>query len=281
MFKAYGVMADPYVGKPLSDTRFTIDDVVLNDYRTGLKLDMDSNGHIPVMIATGVDNAYFAEIAFPYQIGHLWMRQEWELHHPLKVNYAYHVSGEITDIYDKRDRQVVKYRVDLADEDRSLVVRTYHHQSFLRERISGESVELRDPTKKPGARKFVVPEGKRFGGLAKTITKEMCGVFFHGNSNYHTDDEAAKELGFQRVVVGGRMTMAYAGTVLEDYFGDAWITTGKLDLKFTNPCWCDDLVTVHGVELAEQSDPNRRQAFVWMQKTDDSIVFVAEASVAK
>ncbi|MYD42494.1 MAG: hypothetical protein F4W90_01220 [Gammaproteobacteria bacterium] len=273
-------MADPYVGKTLSESQFTIDDGVLNDYLTGLKLESNVNDQIPVMVATGIDNAYFAEIAFPYQIGHLWMRQEWELHRPLVSNYAYQISGQITDIYDKRDRQVVKYRVDMADEGGDLVVRTYHHQSFLRERISGDSVELRDPSKKPGARKFIVPEGKRFGGFAKVITKEMCGLFFHGNANYHTDDEAAKELGFQRVVVGGRMTMAYAGTVLEDYFGDAWATSGKLDLKFTNPCWCDDLVTVHGVELATQTELDRRQAFLWMQKEDDSIVYVAEASVA-
>lgn len=273
-------MTDPYIGKTLSNNRFTIDEAVLTDYFTGLHLDANPDGFIPAMIATGMDNAYFAEIAFPYQIGHLWMRQEWELRRPLQPNYAYQVAGEITDIYNKRDRQVVKYRVDLSNDDEELVIRTYHHQSFLRERISGESVELRDPAKKPGARKFIVPEGERFGGLETTITKEMCGIFFHGNANYHTDDDAAKELGFQRVVVGGRMTMAYAGTVLESYFGDAWTTSGKLDLKFTNPCWCDDLVTVHGVELARQSDPDRREAFIWMQKPDESIVYVAEASVA-
>lgn len=273
-------MAEPFIGKTLSDTRFTIDDAVRSDYFTGLNLAEDSNGYIPAMIATGVDNAYFTEIAFPYQIGHLWMRQEWELHQPLQPDYAYHVTGEITDIYNKRDRQVVKYRVDLSNDKGELVIRTFHHQSFLRERISGESVELRDPAKKPGARKFIVPKGERFGGLEKTITKEMCGLFFHGNANYHTDDDAAKELGFQRVVVGGRMTMAYAGTVLESYFGDAWPTSGKLDLKFTNPCWCDDVVTVHGVELVEQPDPSRRQVFLWMQKPDESIVYVAEASVA-
>ncbi len=273
-------MADPYVGKSLSNHRFTIDEPTLTDFFTGLNLDEDPNGCIPAMIATGIDNDYFREIAFPYQIGHLWMRQEWELHKPLRANYAYNVSGEITDIYIKRDRQVVKYRVDMSNDSDELVIRTHHHQSFLCERISGESVELRDPTKKPGARKFVVPEGTRFGGLETTITKEMCGVFFHGNANYHTDDEAAKELGFQRVVVGGRMTMAYAGTVLESYFGDAWGLSGKLDLKFTNPCWCYDLVAVHGVELAEQPDPNRRAAFIWMQKPDESIVYVAEASVA-
>ena len=281
MVAARGTVADPYRGKLLSNTKFTIDDTLLRDYATGLKLESSSNGHIPGMITAGVDNAYFGEVAFPYQIGHLWMRQEWELHQPLKSQCTYEVSGEITDIYVKRNRQVVRYRVDIANADQGLVVRTYHHQSFLRERIDGDSVELRDPTKKAGARKFVVPAGDRFGGFQTTITKAMCGVFFHGDANYHTDDAAAKQLGFDRVVVGGRMTMAYAGTVLEQHFSDAWSTSGKLDLKFTNPCWCDDLVTVHGVELAEQTDPDRRQAFVWMQKTDDSVVYVAEASVAR
>ena len=272
-------MPDPYVGKELSSTTFTVTDQLMEDFHTGLNLDPANDGSVPIMITTGVDNAYFTETAFPYQIGHLWMRQEWELHEPLKFDAPYTVSGEISDIYIKRDRQVVKYRVDLTDNEGSLAVRSFHHQSFLREQIEGDSVELRDPSKKPGARKFVVPQGKRFGGLEKVITKEMCGIFFHGNANYHTDDEAAKELGFQRVVVGGRMTMSYAGTVLTDYFGDAWETTGKLDLKFTNPVWCDDLVTVHGVELEEQSDPERRQAFIWMQKEDGSIAYVAEASV--
>lgn len=273
-------MADPYVGKVLSETKFTINDDVISDYLAGLNLEAKTPGEISAMVTTGVDNAYFSEIAFPYQIGHLWMRQEWELFEPLKQNYAYTVKGEITEIYDKRNRQVVKYRVDLVDESDTLVVRTYHHQSFLKERIEGDSVELRDPSKKPGARKFIVPNGERFGGLEKVISKEMCGVFFHGDANYHTDDDAAKELGFQRVVVGGRMTMSYAGTVLESYFGDAWTKSGRMDLKFTNPCWCDDLITVHGVELEEQDNPERRKAFLWMQKADDSIVYVAEASVA-
>lgn len=273
-------MANPYVGKALSNGTFTITDEVLGDFYSGLALEPESNGSIPVMVTTGMDNAYFREIAFPYQIGHLWMRQEWELHYPLKPELTYDVSGEITEIYNKRNRQVVKYRVDLTDAGGELIVRTFHHQSFLREQIEGESVELRDPSKKPGARKFEVPEGDRFGGLEKVITKEMCGVFFHGDANYHTDDEAAKELGFQRVVVGGRMTMAYAGTILEDYFGSEWAKSGKLDLKFTNPVWCDDEVTVNGVLLADQDDTERNKAFVWMQKADGNIAYVAEASVA-
>ena len=272
-------MADPFIGKTLSSSTFKVTESLIEDYRKGLNLSASQNGAIPAMITSGLDNAYFRETAFDYQVGHLWMRQQWEFYRAVDQTTSYDVSGEVTDIYMKRNRQVVKYRVDFHKPDGEMAIRSYHHQSFLREPIEGENVEFRDPTKKPGARKFVVPEGHRFGGQQKSISKEMCGVFFHGDANYHTDEEAAKELGFNRVVVGGRMTMAYAGELLSDYFGEAWDTSGKLDLKFTNPVWCDDLLTINGVELKEQPDNALRQAFVWLQKEDGSIAYVAEASV--
>ncbi|GIS70133.1 MAG: hypothetical protein CM1200mP9_09540 [Gammaproteobacteria bacterium] len=43
---------------------------------------------------------------------------------------------------------------------------------------------------------------------------------FPGNKSYHTDKQASLELGFHDVVVGGRMTMAYIGHLLEINYGD-------------------------------------------------------------
>ena len=114
-------------------------------------------------------------------------------------------------------------------------------------KVEGGSVELRDPSKKPGARIFEVPEGEAFGGLERTISLEMCGQYFHGNASYHTDKAASEELGFRDVVVGGRMTMAYAAHILEERFGDAWFAGGRFDLKFTNPTWAGDTVVARGV----------------------------------
>ena len=89
------------------------------------------------------------------------------------------------------------------------------------------------------------------------------------------------ELGFARVVVGGRMTMSYVSNTLEAQFGERWSNSGKLDLKFTNPVWCDDEVSVRGVVLNEQEDPDREKVFVWLSKQDGTVAIVAEASVAK
>ena len=101
--------------------------------------------------------------------------------------------------------------------------------------------------------------------------------------NYHTNREESKKLGFGDVVVGGRMTMAYAAHILEERFGAVWWTSGRLDMKFTNPVWPNDTVIARGVMTGplqdEQDEPERRGAFVWLTKPDETIVLIANASV--
>ena len=141
-------MADPFVGKQLSNLSFRVTPDLLSDYSQGLKLEGDDSIHIPSMIATGSDNGYFGEIAYDYQSGHLWMRQEWELFEPLSMDKAYEVSGAIEEIYPRRNRNVVKYRVDIHEVGQSeCAVRSYHHQSFLQEKLATETLEFRDPSK--------------------------------------------------------------------------------------------------------------------------------------
>ena len=271
----------PYVGKALSVRRFVVDDGSLDDFHNGLDLPRTEGARVPSTVASDMENGYFGEIAYENHFGHLWMRQEWEFLGELTPGGSYTASGRIRDIYQRRDRSVVQYEVDLQDPAGTLLARSQHHQSFLPDADPTGAVAFRDPGKKPGARRFVVPEGERFGGLERTITLEMCGAFFHGDANYHTDKDASQELGFTDVVVGGRMTMAYAAHILEEAFGAAWWTSGRMDLKFTNPVWTGDTVTAHGVltgPLAE--DASRSGAFVWLSKQDDTIALVATASVA-
>ena len=108
----------------------------------------------------------------------------------------------------------------------------------------------------------------------------MCGVFFHGDANYHTDQKASAELGFRDVVVGGRMTMAYAARILEERFGEAWWRGGSFDLKFTNPVWANDTVIARGVVTGQDAaDADRTRAFVWLTKPDETVVLVANVTV--
>ena len=272
---------EPFVGKQLGNRSYTVSEAALADYYNGLKLEPRGDALVPTTVASDAENGYFGEIAFSNHVGHLWMRQGWECFGSMKAGATYTASGSIRDIYPHRDRSVVYYEVDVKDAAGEIVVRTHHHQSFLRDKPAGGEVAFRDPTKKPGARKFEVPAGRRFGGLTRTITLEMCGEYFHGDANYHTNKEASAELGFRDVVVGGRMTLAYAAHVLEEHFGDDWWRSGRLNVKFTNPTWPDDTLTIHGVATgALVEDQDRAGAFVWITKADDTVVLVGDASVA-
>jgi acyl dehydratase len=282
MSQETAVTHEPYVGKTLESRSFPVSQETLDDYYHGLALsDPSQAGALPVptMLASGSDNGYFDQICFSNHFGHLWMRQEWELFAPLQVGQSYESTGRISDIYQRRDRNVVQYAIELRDSLGGLVLRSQHHQSFLLDQQSGE-LQFRDPKAKPGTRKFSVPEGESFGSLERTITLAMCDRFFGGDTNYHTDREASLKLGFRNVVVGGRMTMAYAGHILEERYGTAWSTSGRLDVKFTNPVWENDTVIARGVELGSLEDePDRTAAFVWLAKPDDTIVLIASASV--
>ncbi len=276
------VTNEPYVGKELDHRSFLVTQETLNAYCNGLALLAPSQAGarpVPSMLASGADNAYFDQIAFSNHVGHLWMRQEWELFTPLSVGQRYETRGRITDIYQRRDRRVVQYAIELRDASGRLALRSQHHQSFLLDPQSGEPT-FRDPKAKPGARQFSIPQGQPFGSLERTITLEMCERFFSGDINYHTDREASLKLGFRHVVIGGRMTMAYAAHILEERYGGVWWSSGRLDVKFTNPVWENDTVVTRGVELGPMADaPDRTVAFVWLAKPDETVVLVAHASV--
>ncbi|MBT6273296.1 MAG: MaoC family dehydratase [Chromatiales bacterium] len=235
---------------------------------------------MPSTLLSKPDNDYIQESAFSNRFGHLWMRQKWQFLAPLALGASYDVRGVIQDIYRRRDRNVVQYEARFVDSHGAVVAISEHHQSFLHEPDGALEVTLRDPGKKPGARKFEEPEGEPFGALERTLSVEMCGEFFHGKASYHTDANASKALGFKDIVIGGRMTMAYAAHVLEERFGPNWTAGGHMDVKFINPVWVNDTVTIHGVVTgALQGDPSRTGAFIWLTRQDGAIALICEASV--
>lgn len=270
----------PYVGQVLPDREFTVDEPVLESYYRGLNIEREDRSFVPTTVLSKPDNDYIHDAGYAYRVGHLWIRQRWEFFQPLSTGNTYAVRGKILDIYSHRDRNVVKYETLVLGANGDTAARSEHHQSFLKAAPESGEVKLRDPKSKPGARKFDIPSGAPFGEVERRITVEMCGDFFHGKSSYHTDASASKELGFKDIVVGGRMTMAYAADALERRFPGAWDRSGHLEVKFTNPVWALDTITVHGVvtgPLAEASE--RTGAFVWITNEEDAVVLVANASV--
>ncbi len=269
---------EPQAGVDLGTASVSIDEVALSDYYEGLELAPPAElASAPSMVAANADLS--TRMHYANDFGNLWLRQEWEFRQPLRPGATYEASARSIDVYERRDRSVILTETVLKDAAGDIAVIQRHHQSFVLYQSEGQ-VTLRDPAKKEGARSYALPEGEPFGPLVRTISLEMCGAFFHGNRNYHTDKQASEELGFSDVVVGGKMTMSLIGELLDQRFGDAWKSSGKLLVKFTNIVWPDETVTVKGVlQGVNADDPERRNIACWVEKDNGVTVVVAEGSL--
>ena len=278
---------EAFVGKDLGSMEFEVTDDIIRHYFEGLKVDSDwytdsspyGKALAPSMILTSADTG-FAGAGFKDNFGNLWIRQEWDIYKPMLQGERYRRTSNVQDIYQWRDRTVVKQEVILLSPDDEVMAVGRHHQSFLLGKSDQGTVKLRDPKSKEGVRKFSVPDGEAIGPVESDISLEMCGTFFHGNRNYHTNKDAAKELGFEEVVVGGRLTVSYIGDMMDRRFGKGWFEGGRLDVKFTNIVWPDDHVIARGVitNRVEENGGTRANVAVWMEKPDGTVCIVGTAS---
>ena len=276
---------EAFVGKELESRAFEVSTNHVQDYFEGLKLDSDwyedsgesSDKLLPSMIL--VDAESMAGASFRNNFGNLWMRQELDFHAPLTSQTEMRVESRVQDIYDWRNRTIVLQESTIYGENDTILGVMRHHQSYLLDQNSGR-VALRKPSDKEGVRKFNVPKGDLLDPVTREIDLEMCGTFFHGNKHYHTNREASQELGFEEVVVGGKMTISYIGDMLDRSFGQKWFEGGKLDVKFTNIVWPGDKVTAKGVLTDERSvSDDIAEARVWMEKDDGTVVIVGNAYI--
>ena len=278
---------EAFVGKELEPRLFEISKKTVNDYFEGLKVDRSVYENIgseyklvtPSMVI--IDAESISGASFRNNFGNLWMRQEVDFHAPLPTEERLNVSSKVLDIYEWRNRTIVLQESEIFNEKKELLGAMRHHQSYLLDQNSGK-VALRKPSEKEGVRKFDVPKGELLEPVSSEIDLEMCGTFFHGNKNYHTDKRASEELGFEEVVVGGKMTISYIGDMLDRTFGERWYNGGKLDVKFTNIVWPGDRVTARGV-IADESDSSEgnTEVRVWMEKEDGTVTIVGNAYLSK
>ncbi len=275
---------EPYVGQVTDPRPFTVTPDLVDAYRGGL--DVPPSDVPPLMLANAADTGNV--VLFSQQRGHLWLRQEWEFHAPLATGVAYTAEGRVADIYPRRDRTILLTETVLrapggpgapgALGAGTVVSVQRHHQSFLLD--APAEVRLRAPAEKEGARTFAAPAGRELATLECTVTLDMCVRFFQGARTYHADVDASRALGFSDVVVGGRMTMAYVGELLESALGERWARGGRLLVKFTNVLAPGESIRVRLLATGPlPADASREGVFATVERTDGTMILVAEGSL--
>ena len=277
---------DPEVGDTIEPVSFDVSETRIEAYFQGLDMAPAESASdsafdqavAPSMLVGTAEDLVIRRLFLRNVFGNLWIRQQWSFRAPLHLGERYQIDGEVRDIYDYRGRSVVLAEVNIENAAGAIAATGRHHQSFLVEQSTG-SVDLRSPQKKEGRRRYLRPEGEAIEGLARTISLEMCGLFFHGKANYHTSRSSAEELGFSDVVVGGRMTLSLVTEMLQRHFGASWWQGGEIDVKFTNIVWPGDRISANGVLTAAGESPaGRAQAAVWVEKDDGTVVLVGSAT---
>lgn len=278
---------DVVIGKDLGTFDLTITEDMVQHYVKGLdepnawytSASPFGGPVVPAIIFQDISSR-FKGWYLPNLYGNLWRQQVWDIHAPVRVGQTLHCSARVADRYTRRDRDIVAQEVTLLDDAGHLVARGMHHQSFLPSQTSG-GVELRDANAKEGAKHHVEPTGEPLSlELKKTFTAEMCNEFFYSSRNYHNDKAESAKLGFNDVVVGGRMTLSCVTELLTRHFGRGFYLGGHIDVKFTNVLWLNEPFTTRGLITGRSQDNGRTRAHVAIscEKADGTKIIVGTAS---
>lgn len=212
-------------------------------------------------------------------VGNLYARQLWEIHGPMKPGQQLASRARVADRYSKRDREYVVCGVEVSDASGNLIAKGFHHQSFLAAQTGGK-VLLADPAQKKAAQPVPEPAGEEIPHLKKRMDVARSNLFYDGAKNYHTDIEAAKELGFDEVVIAGPISACFISEMMTNRFGAGWYQGGRMDVKFINILWPDEPLTIRGVITGRTPEGAgvRANVSVWCEKDDGAKTIVGTAS---
>ena len=99
----------------------------------------------------------------------------------------------------------------------------------------------------------------------------------------HTD-EYARKFGMRGALVGGSTLLSYILEMLVNFFGQNWLTQGRIKVAFIGGGAVNgDVVTAHGIikQKEEQEDGTLFILDVWLENQKDEKIVVGEASCLK
>ena len=219
----------------------------------------------------------------PNVYGNLHARQEWDVFAPVAVGETLRTRGAIVERYLKRDREYVVNEAMVFNAAGRLVSRSRTHQSFLiPKEQAGEGFVVDRARERDATRTFKVGErgGEAIASPMRPITEAMCMAFSGPLRNYHTDRQAAIDLGFPDIVVQGMLSVCLVAEMMTRRFGMGFLNGGKMDLRLVNVLWGNETTGPQGRILERQPEGKRSRAMVevWCEKADGTKTVVGTAS---
>jgi acyl dehydratase len=92
--------------------------------------------------------------------------------------------------------------------------------------------------------------GTRLPVITKTIHQDQMSMFVGANENWrniHTDPVLAREAGFDKTIMSGMIQACWFSEMMVSFFGESFLTTGKLGMSFLSPVKAGETISCHAV----------------------------------
>ena len=100
-------------------------------------------------------------------------------------------------------------------------------------------------------------KGYKTKSQAMTITqpKVISYAYSSGDINpIHINSEFAKKTMFKKTIAHGMMIGAFLGEMLFSEYGDVWLTSGSIDIKFKSPIYMDETIETYGEVVTSENN---------------------------
>jgi len=129
-----------------------------------------------------------------------------------------------------------------------------------------------------------VQEGESLPQLVKNITQEQINLYAQASGDFnpiHVDEDFARKSPLGGTVAHGMLILSYLSQLMTITFGQSWLSTGKLNVRFKEPARPGDVITASGkIRSTEQEGGEIRvNCNVLCQNQKGDVVITGESSL--
>ena len=101
--------------------------------------------------------------------------------------------------------------------------------------------------------------GDQLPQVVKQVTQETIRGYAHAAGDFnpvHLDEKFAAQTHFGGIVAHGMLGLAYVSEMLTQAYGEDWLRTGQLQVRFRAPMYPGDTLTTFGVVERAETEEN-------------------------
>lgn len=130
-----------------------------------------------------------------------------------------------------------------------------------------------------------VQEGESLSRLVKNITQEEINLYAQASGDFnpiHVDEDFARKSPLGGTVAHGMLLLSYLSQLMTITFGQSWLSTGKLNVRFKEPARPGDVITASGNIRSTEEKGNKIQinCNVLCQNQKGEVVITGESSLS-